>query len=260
MLGFDGVLHMSDEVKRARIRVPRSMIFSVVVNAIMQFLYMITVLFCIGDVDRVSASPLPIIEVYYQATGSRAATNIFVFMFMFIIFVSFFNVFASVSRLVWAFAMDEGIPFSRLFGRVHAKLEIPVNALRFVAVCICLLALINIGSSTAFNALISLPALALYISYFFPIFFSFWRRLFNSSVSSIPWGPFKLDKLGPYVNFGAMSYIIFVLIWMPFPAALPVDGSNMNYAGPIVGVVIVVAMADWSLNGRKRFRVPVANY
>jgi choline transport protein len=251
---------MSDEVKRARIRVPRSMIFSVVVNATMQFLYMITVLFCIGDVDRVSASPLPIIEVYYQATGSRAATNLFVFMFIFIIFVSFFNVFASVSRLVWAFSRDDGIPFSEIFVRVHTKLKMPINALCFVAVCLFLLALINIGSSTAFNAFISLPALALYISYFFPIFFLFWRRLFSDPRSSVPWGPFQLGKFGPYVNFGAMSYIIFVLIWMPFPGTLPVNGDNMNYAGPIVGAIIIVAVVEWSISGRKRFKVPVSSY
>jgi choline transport protein len=253
-------MHMSAEVKRARVRVPRSMIFSVVVNATMQFLYMITVLFCIGDVDRVSASPLPIIEVYYQATGSRAATNVFVFMFIFIILVSFFNVFASVSRLVWAFSRDDGLPFSRLFVRVHPKLKIPINALCFVAVFLCLLALINIGSSTAFNAFISLPALALYISYFFPIFFLFWRRLSSSTASPIPWGPFNLGKFGPYINLGAMSYIIFVLVWMPFPGSLPVNGSNMNYAGPIVGAVIVAAVLDWCINGRKRFRVPVSGY
>lgn len=249
---------MSDEVKHARVRVPRSMIFSVVVNATMQFLYMITILFCIGDVDRVAASPLPIIEVYYQATGSRAATNLFVFMFILIIFVSFFNVFASVSRLIWAFSRDDGLPFSYLFSSVHSKFKLPINALCLVGICLGLLAIINIGSSTAFNAFISLPALALYISYFFPIFFLFWRR-FTSDQAPIPWGPFKLGRAGPFVNFGAMGYIIFVLIWMPFPGALPVDRWNMNYAGPIVGAVISAAGIDWCISGRKRFSVPVAS-
>lgn len=78
--GFDSVIHMSDEVKQAHTQVPRSIIFSVVMNCLMQLLYMITVLFTIGDVDRASASPLPIIEVYYQATGFKAATNFFMSM------------------------------------------------------------------------------------------------------------------------------------------------------------------------------------
>lgn len=259
-LGFDGVLHMSDEVKKARIRVPRSMITSVVLNATMQFAYMITVLFTIGNVDVVSADPLPIIQVYYQATGSKPATNLFVVMLAIIIFVSFFNVFASVSRLLWAFSRDNGLPFSTVFARVHPKLKMPINALMLIGSCLCILALINIASSTAFNAFISLPALALYISYFFPIFFLFIRRLSRSNPTPVPWGPFRLGKFGPFINAGAMCYIIFILIWMPFPSFLPVDGLSMNYAGPIVGAIILGALGDWCISGRKRFQVPVARH
>ncbi|KAF2822394.1 hypothetical protein CC86DRAFT_300730 [Ophiobolus disseminans] len=259
-LGFDGVLHMSDEVKHARVRVPHAMIFSVVVNAIMQFLYMVTVLFCIGDVEVVSASSLPIIEVYYQATGSKAVTNVFLCMFMFSIFVSFFNIFASVSRLIWAFSKDNGLPFSRVFAKVQPQLKIPVNALCLLAACLCLLALINIGSSVALNAFLSLPALALCISYFFPIFFLFWRRVSRNYPVPIAWGPYKLGKAGPLVNVGAMVYLLFMLIWLPFPGTLPVDRFNMNYAGPIVAVIVIAAELDWCLNGRKRFQVQVARH
>jgi amino acid transporter len=234
------------------------MIFSVVVNGIMQFLYLITVMFTIGDVNRVSASPLPIAEVYYQATGSRAATNLFMFNFIYILFVSFFNIFASVSRLIWAFSRDDGLPFSHVFAKVDPKLKMPVNALCLVAVCVCLLALINVGSSTAFNAFISLPAMGLYTSYFFPIFFLLWHRLSSARPAPIPWGPFKLGKAGPYINAGAICYIIFTLIWMPFPGELPVNRLNMNYAGPILGAVILLGTLDWCWKGRKRFRVPVA--
>jgi choline transport protein len=250
---------MSDEVKRARVRVPRSMIFSVVVNGTMQFLYMVTVLFTIGDVGLVTASPLPIIEVYYQATGSRAATNLFIFMLLYIIFVSFFNVLASVSRLIWAFSRDDGLPLSCVFARVHPKLNLPVNALLLSAVCVCLLALINVGSSTAFNAFISLPAMGLLVSYFFPILFLFWRRV-SSNYPAPMWGPFKLGRAGPMINAAALCYIIFTFVWMPFPTTLPVTGLNMNYAGPILGGVILGAALDWCVNGRRRFRVPVAGH
>lgn len=248
---------MSDEVKKARVGVPRSMITSVVLNSIMQFTYMLTVLFTIGDVDTVTADPLPIIQVYYQATGSKPATNLFISIFAIIIFVAFFNVFASDSRLLWAFARDNGLPFSGFFSKVHPRLKVPVNALILVGSCLCILSLINIGSSTAFNAFISLPALALYISYFFPIFFLFIRRL-SRSRPSIPWGPFQLGIFGPFVNLSAMCYLVFSIIWMPFPTVLPVNQLNFNYAGPIVGVVLVGALLDWCISGHKRFQVPVA--
>lgn len=64
---FDGVLHMIDETKEPRKRVPKSMITSVVLNAIMQFGFCVCVLFCLGDYDTVAASALPLIDIYYQA-------------------------------------------------------------------------------------------------------------------------------------------------------------------------------------------------
>jgi choline transport protein len=245
---------MSDEVKKARVRVPRSMITSVVLNATMQFAYLLTVLF--GDIEVVTASPLPIIQVYYQATGSKSATNLFVIMIAIIIFISFFNVFASVSRLLWAFSRDNGLPFSHIFAKVHPTLRMPINSLILIGVCLTLLALINIGSSTAFNAFISLPALGLYISYFFPILYLFIRRMTRSQ--PIPYGPFKLGFFGPFINLGAMMYIIFIVIWMPMPSFLPVTKDNMNYAGPLIGAVILGALVDWVISGRKRFQIPVA--
>jgi choline transport protein len=250
-------MHMSDEVKKTRIRVPRSMIFSVVLNAIMQFAFLTTVLFTIGDPAVVAADPLPIIQVYYQATGSKAATNLFVIVICIIIFVSFFNVFASVSRLIWAFSRDNGLPFSSTFAKVHPTLKMPLNALILLGSCLCLLAIINVGSTTAFNAFISLPALGGYISYFIPILFIFMRRLSSSHPTPIPWGPFRLGKLGPFINFAAMVYILFVLCWLPLPSLRPVDRETMNYAGPIAGAVILFAIGDWCVSGRKRFKVPV---
>jgi amino acid transporter len=96
------------------------MVASVVMNAIMQFSFIICLLFTIGDMEKVSNTPtaLPIIEVYYEATGSKAATNLFVVMIAIIILIAFFNVFASVSRLVWAFSRDNGLPFSSFFSKV----------------------------------------------------------------------------------------------------------------------------------------------
>jgi choline transport protein len=60
------------------------------------------------------------------------------------------------------------------------------------------------------------------------------------------------------VNLLALAYLIFVVIWMPFPQILPVTGSNMNYAGPLLGAVILGALLDWLIGGRKRFKAPVA--
>ncbi|KAG4432887.1 hypothetical protein IFR05_011633 [Cadophora sp. M221] len=254
---FDGVIHMSDEVKGARTQVPHSMIIAVTSNSIMQFAFMVAVTFCIGDVDRVTNTPtlLPIIEVYYQATKSKSATNLLVFMIALILFISLFNIFASVSRLAWSFARDNGLPFSKTFSYIHPTLKIPLNSLLLVGTVCCLLSLINIGSSTAFNALISLPTIALYISYFIPIIFIVIRKLQNSHPR---YGPFKLGHWGLPINLFSLVYILYILTFVPFPVMLPVTATTMNYAGPMMGAIIIIALGDWLISGRKRFEVPIA--
>jgi choline transport protein len=111
---------IGDEVKLVRTRVPRSIVLSVIGNRIVRFIYVVVLLFILGNLDQVvnSSTRLPLIEVYYQATSSKAATNLFVVMVTIVPFVGPFNTFASVSRLTWAFSRDHGLPFARFFSHV----------------------------------------------------------------------------------------------------------------------------------------------
>jgi len=81
----------------------------------MLFAFVILLLFTIGDVDTVSNTPtgIPLIEVFYEATNSKPATTFLVIMPAIVLFFSTCNAFASVSRLIWTFAKDKGLPFSR---------------------------------------------------------------------------------------------------------------------------------------------------
>jgi len=86
----------------------------------MLFAFVVCLLFTIGNVDLVTSTPtgLPLIEVYYQATNSKPATNFLVLMPGLILLFTLFNVFASVSRLIWVFSKDKGLPFSNFFSTV----------------------------------------------------------------------------------------------------------------------------------------------
>jgi len=88
----------------------------------MEWAFAICILYCIGDIDAVtnSATGLPLIEVYHLATGSKATATVFIVAIAIVIFVALFNTFASVSRLTWAFARDNGLPFSTTFAKVKS--------------------------------------------------------------------------------------------------------------------------------------------
>jgi hypothetical protein len=104
------------------------MVLAVSINSIIALGYLIALLFCIGDVDAAVSTPtgFPIIEIYYQATKSKAGTTVLVVMLLFSNTVALFGVFASVARLTWAFARDNGMPFARYFSHVSAPLETQV--------------------------------------------------------------------------------------------------------------------------------------
>ncbi|KAF2708629.1 amino acid transporter [Pleomassaria siparia CBS 279.74] len=255
--GFDSVLHMSDEVRKVHTRVPQSIVIACVANSIMLVAFVLVLLFYLGPLEAVSTAPLPIIYVIYGATGSRVATNILISLIAIIIFLALFNIFASVSRLVWVFARDKGLPFSDTFSYVHPTLKLPINALLLVGCIVTILSLIYIASDTAFNAIISLQALALHVSYFFPILFFLIRKIRGPAP---PYGPFNLGRFGIPLNVFGLCYVCYVVLWMPFPQILPVTKENMNYAGPIFGAVLLGALADWFSGGRRRFQMPVKRY
>jgi hypothetical protein len=131
---------------------------------------------------------------------------------------------------------------------------VPLNALGLVCVTSFLLSIIYLVSNTAFNAIVSLQAISLNVSYIPPILFIMLRKIRGQHIS---YGTFKLSRYGIVINLIALAYLSFVVIWMPFPTVLPVTGSNMNYAGPLLGALIIGALLDWTINGRKRFKIPV---
>lgn len=138
--------------------------------------------------------------------------------------------------------------------QIHPTLQVPIPALLLVGIIPCILSLINLGSTVAFNALIALPMIALYISYLIPIVL---LTLSQIAGKHPVYGPWRLERWSVPVKLFAICYIFYVLVFLPFPTVRPVTKATMNYAGPVVLGVILVALGDWGVRGRRKFRVPV---
>ena len=122
---------------------------------------------------------------------------------------------------------------------------------------VMVISLIVIGSTAAFNAIISLSTLALYVSYIIPIVLLIIKRFRKEPVQ---WGPWRLGRWGLAINIFAVGYAIFIIIFLPFPPILPVTWSNMNYSGLIFGLVLIFALVDWFTFGRKRWHGPTVKF
>lgn len=106
---------------------------------------------------------------------------------------------------------------------------------------LCLLSLLNLGSSVAFGAIISLPGLGLCISYLIPITLLTIRKLKGQHPR---YGPFKLGRWGLPINLFAICICTWCLWFIPFPSFYPVTSDNLNYAGPITLGVIMLCLVD----------------
>lgn len=118
-----------------------------------------------------------------------------------------------------------------------------------------LLGFINIGSTAAFNAILSLSVLGIQISYVVPVALMLWRRL-SSAKMTLPYGPWKLGRYGVAINATSMVYLIYTSIFMVFPANQPVTALNMNYSSLVFGAVLIASCIYWGWKGTKQYDGP----
>lgn len=101
---------MSEEVRKAKHAVPRAMMWTIAINAVLAYAIIIVILYTMGPLDAALNSSFPIIEVCMQATGSaKAATAMVCGLLIISLSVNLASV-ASVSRLTWAWSRDGALP------------------------------------------------------------------------------------------------------------------------------------------------------
>jgi amino acid transporter len=99
------------------------MIATAVFNGTLGFIMVITLCFCLGNINEIMNSPIgsmgyPFIEVFHQGVqsvaGATVMTSILIIMSVFCCITNI----ATASRQLFAFARDKGVPFSGFFSYV----------------------------------------------------------------------------------------------------------------------------------------------
>ncbi|KAK2810929.1 hypothetical protein FQN50_002520 [Emmonsiellopsis sp. PD_5] len=274
-VGFDGAVHMSEEVRRAKQAVPRSMFWTVAINGVLAYSIIITVLFTMGSIGDVLEASSPIMHIFYQATGSMRAATAMICGLLVVSFAVNLASIASTSRLTWAWSRDGALPewFSYvrfLFPltpvficprfpcsmltdpvQIDRKHCVPVRAVWLPIAIVMILSCLNIASTTAFGAFVALSSIGLFASYIIAISCMVHARLTRNRLH---FGEWTMGRLGLPVNIFALLYTSYLTVFLPFPQLLPVQADNMNYALPIFGANILFALAFWFLWARKNWR------
>jgi choline transport protein len=90
---------------------------SYLLNVFLGIIMLITMLFCIGDLDNALNSSAPY-QVLFNNTGKTGVAlllNIIVFL---LVFSGNITALATCSRELWAFSRDRGFPFSKWISHV----------------------------------------------------------------------------------------------------------------------------------------------
>ncbi|KAK6389446.1 hypothetical protein LTR81_027054, partial [Elasticomyces elasticus] len=120
------------------------------------------------------------------------------------------------SRQLWAFARDKGVPFHTWLSKVSGTDGIPRNAVFVTLTTTCLLAMIIIGSTTAFNIILSVCNVALVITYIICIGTFTAKRCRREK---LPPARFPLGKLGIWINLASLCWLALLAVFLFFPAA-----------------------------------------
>lgn len=277
---------MAEELQDAAYTLPRVMTLATFANGLMAFVMLIAICYCIGDIEAVLSTPTgyPFIQIFYNTTGSLAATNAMTAFIIILSASSCITIMSGSSRQLFAFARDDGLPFSKWVARVRLTflsslgrslhnsnlprlthsppqvrpgLDVPVNAILVSFTFAACISLVNIGSTAAFNSITSLGTGTLTISYIICLSCMVWLR-----IAGKPLLPSRFDlgrSFGLALNITAVGFLVLVFViafFPPVPEPL-LTVVSMNWSILIFGVVVLFSMLYYFLWGRKVYVGPV---
>ncbi|CAN8101349.1 unnamed protein product [Discula destructiva] len=255
----DAITHMAEELPRPRRDLPKAIGLQIGLGFLYAFVFAITIMYAVTDLSVLTAgiNTFPLANIYAQATTrANGEQNLGAqFGLLFIVWCSSFlcciGTTVTNSRIYWALARDNAVPFSGLFASVSERLSCPVPATLFVAVIATGLGAIPIGSSTAFLDLTGSFIILTTVSYAIPFMANVLTKRRN-----FPEGPFHLGKWGTAVNLTAVALISMFNVFFCFPYALPTSAESMNYNSVILVGVIALTAAWWFMHARRHYPGP----
>jgi amino acid transporter len=133
LLGADAAVHMSEELRDASKTLPRSMIWTTLINGSTGWIMLITFCCVLGSLDDALASPTKqaYLYVFYNSTKSVAGASVMGALVITMAIFCNLSITATSSRQLFAFARDQGIPFSQTFAYVSIE-KVPIHIMTWI--------------------------------------------------------------------------------------------------------------------------------
>jgi amino acid transporter len=255
--GFDASAHTSEETKDARNTVPRGMLHAVGWSIVFGFALIIAMVLAVPDMAAAAKTGWASFNNLFIATILTSAFGKLMLVAVIVSnFVCSLAAVTSTSRMIYAFARDDGLPFSGLLKSVSPKYRTPVAAIWATAILTSLLTAITTPLG-AFAALSTGSAIYLYISYGMPIMAGF----FAEGKTWTNYGPFRLGGLSkPFAIIVAIGTVVIIIAGHVFVSSIAADPvaktdfvPGLSYYS--IGFLIFLT-ALWFGLENKRFKGP----
>ncbi|KAK4891310.1 hypothetical protein LTR27_010113 [Elasticomyces elasticus] len=240
---------MAEECADPATKVPWALSLCVPVGGFAGFFFIIPICATLPPLADIIAAPVgqALPYIFHTVMGSPGGGLGLIFLVLVITLFCSISITVAASRCTWAFARDDAIPGAKLWAKVDARLGVPVNSLALVTVVQMLLGLINLGSTSAFLAFVSVGVQALALAYAIPIAISLFcgRREVNKARWNLG------QTFGTIANVLALIWIAFELVLFSMPTALPVTAVSMNYASVVLVGFGAIAAVWYLVHSRK---------
>ncbi|KXS16989.1 amino acid transporter [Gonapodya prolifera JEL478] len=230
-IGYDSSAHISEETVNAYKDVPKSLIYSVALTAVLGLPFIL---------NATQSEPCSIILSSIVFAG---------------IFFNGLAVNTACSRMMFAFARDDGFgkSLSARLRWMHPQNRTPQRAVW--GGCFLAVVVLAVGFATPIGGelgVLSIGAVGLMTAYMIPIF----CKVAFMSDDFEP-GEFTLGYLSAPMGWIAVVYVLFLLVLLCLPYDFPVTMDNFNFASLMAVGVLLLASLFWLLSARHWYVGPV---
>ncbi|AET39650.1 Uga4p Ecym_4621 [Eremothecium cymbalariae DBVPG len=255
---FDSTIHMSEEAKNASKAVPVDILTSITVCWLLGFCIVVTIAACMGpDINGLldTAFGQPLAQLLFNVLGKQWAIA-FMSLIAVCQYVMGASILTAISRQIWAFARDDGLPFSFWIKKVNKSLSSPIRATWVGAFAAIMIGLLTLAGPVASSALFSMYVGANYLAWMMP---NLLRMLFGKNIFNP--GVFYMGKFwSPIINWVSIIFQLLCIVLMMLPTnPINITGSSMNYTFLFTGFVWFGSIIYFVLYKHKTFEGPKSN-
>lgn len=248
-VGFESAGSIAEEVHEPQKHLPKAILFSIIFIAAVVMFSSLAIILATPD----NAASLPGYDsdpVYAVLTAQLGAGVAIPLQALFAIgfIASFLALQTSASRLIWAKARDNALPFSRVLSQLSKKQRQPVWPILITTIIGTLLFLLSLVAENLYAIMVNFTSGGFYLSFAFPII------AFFLTVSRRRWRPgsFSLGKATPVIATVALLWVVFELVNIAWPRSL---NENPWLDWSVVIGTVVIFVAGWFIFLRVRRQI-----